>query len=387
LFPMCLCSCALLVPSPGKNIQCESETKDDLSRQAVDVVLLQRKMSTPLRTEVYEDAAASSGGPRTPTVVVVKTYGDWTPWVAWLVERYSRQLARVDIQLAVLRDVTKLEPNLEAIRASSRRFGNATAPVCEVSWPAARKVLGDEIFDSHGHHWKADPHILTTVFELLWWKECAPLLPKKDARFVWMAEHDAFFNGDLARFVQSYRDDDADYVARGFRITGSEWWLYSRFDFGLKNGLKTFGVEDDLVRNVHPLPEVSEGKCRQKIKNNKNGLLLAQDHVTRYSARYFKMLASAAGRGIAGPGEAFKSTLCASGLGLDEGESCSMTDFAPIRGSEDWISPVYCWVQVQSEPGRKDEFTTDDLPCEPQWLDKWVHPVKLNDPGLRLQEC
>lgn len=337
-----------------------------------------------------KDLGTRRGAALASTTVVLKTYGNWTDWKTWLAERYGRQLASLQVQFSVLRDVTKLEEGRESVESTSHQFGNSTAQLCDVTWRAAEKSLGPKLFDDSGRDdGKADPHILTSIYELLWWRQCAPKLPRRDVQFVWFVEHDAFFNGDLGRFVQAYADDDADLAARGFRVAGPEWWLYGHFLQGFERGLKTFGVEDALVSNVSPLPEISEGECSQNVTNNTHGLLVAQDHVVRYSSRFFRMLSAAADRGVVGPGEGFKPTLCASGFGLKDGEACSMLDFDPVRSSQlRWISPIYCWLQLRSEPEREAPWDDRDLPCDPRWLDKWVHPVKLDKgPALRKREC
>jgi len=330
------------------------------------------------------------------TVVVIKTYGTWTPWMDFLVSRYGKQLAAISVDLHILHDVSSSEPDQATANLTTYEVkdGSFKAPFCAVTWKAAQPLLAQK----PGQSWKADPHIVTTVFETLWWGQCSPRLEgtQQEDQYVWFVEQDAFFNGNLAHFVAAYLNEDADYMARGFRIAGPNWWLTGQFKDALQLGaLQTFGVDDDLVKNVWPLPEITETKCNQTVDNNKHGLLFAQDHVTRYSAKFLTMLQDAAAHGIVGPGEAFKATLCASNYGLSEGELCSMTDFAPLRQPSrtgagvqmDWVSPIYCWVQVAPEPGRTSVYDSEDLPCSPTWQDRWVHPVKLSSPALRLTEC
>jgi len=312
------------------------------------------------------------------------------------VKRYSKQLAAISVDLHILHDVNSSKPDQATAKLTTyeSQDGSVKAPFCAVTWKATAELLPQK----PGQSWEALPHIVTSVFETLWWQQCFPRGggAQQDDRFVWFVEQDAFFNGNLALFVAAYLDEDADYMARGFRIAGPNWWLYGQFKDALELGaLKTFGVKDDLVKNVWPLPEISETKCNNTIDNNKHGLLFAQDHVTRYSAIFLSMLQEAAGHSIIGPGEGFKASLCASNYGRSRGKICSMKDFAPLRQVSrqgagvpiNWLSPIYCWAQQGPEPERASPHDTQDLPCSPEWQDRWVHPVKLSQPALRLTEC
>lgn len=318
----------------------------------------------------------SSGG---DTVFVFKTYSTFTPWKTHQIDRYADQLAGAGIPVVILRDASALRRHGETLGDGKVRKSfvmlstGKSVPLCDVSWQAALDEWGQEAFEGLAPKGGGDHDLqlgqgVHNQYEALWWRHCRPSGSEK---YVWFVEDDAFFNGDIAGFLSRYSGEDADLISSSFRVAGARWWNFKSFNRSISAGLKLFDATDTgLVENVSPLPALNVFPCGDGA-DDRRGLIFRQDVVERYSARLFGMLDKALGNRLLAPAEAFLSTLCASGVGLEGGEHCSMMDWAPVTERDSgstWASPLWCWGGHLK--GRQ---------CDAGWQDKWIHPVKTTE--------
>lgn len=327
------------------------------------------------------------------TALVLQMHGPMDDWHQYILDRYTEQLKGSEIKLGVLRDVSaspednKKDHNefinssvlSEQLSSSSFTFPSGIAsvhrsllhthdggtvvkvPLCEVSWDAAKNEFGREGFRDG-----VEPHQFHMPFQVLWWQFCAHDLssPKR----VWLVESDAFFTGHITNFINAFQNEDADLIARGFRVAGKHWWQWKHVLPGLPKEFKEVTTHDKVVKNLDLLPTLKDGLCNDGSHDD-SGVIFRQDHVERISADLFKALNESIHAGVMLPSETWAPTVCAK---LD---SCSMFDFAPLlqllrEGKSSLISPVYCW------KGDWSQRECDGCAFSAAWADKWVHPVK-----------
>lgn len=329
------------------------------------------------------------------TALLLKINGRLTRWVRRLVARYHRQLSRWGAEVSILQDVSGTPEDHGQVEKRAYQMDDITVPLCRVSWRAAVKAFGQKYLKGFKPVSKPLLHGggTHTPFEALWWRSCASAVGSGNPAYTWMVESDAFFNGDVARFLLDFAKDDTDLIAAGFRIAGKKWWQYRSYRQAFQRGLPIFGRLDRVVENVHPLPSLAEGNCRNRRKkgygpgDDSSGLIFIQDHVARFSARLFEMLDVGISEGIVGPAEALVATTCASRVGLSTRENCTMKDFAPVvtrEAGDGHVSSMYCW--PGDDGGTVKRWSKELRPflgvqCSSGWQDRWIHPIKTADGG------
>eukprot|EP00928_Gymnodinium_smaydae_P052176 TRINITY_DN3595_c0_g2_i1.p1 TRINITY_DN3595_c0_g2~~TRINITY_DN3595_c0_g2_i1.p1 ORF type:complete len:392 (-),score=26.49 TRINITY_DN3595_c0_g2_i1:195-1331(-) len=336
----------------------------------------------------------------TNEALVIRAHGTRLSGFVWkvLLPRYSRQLAQIGVSVTLMYDLgnvteekkstsfieTKSLGEDEAVRNYSvgvqahatdtdRHYVN----VCQFSRDTAKQSIGVNLFKGPlGTQHSAHDHML-----VMWWRHCRQSVGNYDKlKYVWFVEADAFFNGDVASFVEHFANYPNDLIAGGFRVAGKHWWKWSKgyFKDAIRRGLPLINRSSPVVDNVPLLP-------RYAGKDTK-GLLFFQDHVMRVSAGLLTALDTVVRNGMIGGSEAFVASICAAGLGFDPSSKCRIFDFSPVQDRKNgskWTAPrAYSWNQ-NYWPDKLNRHCKNE-----KWRDKWIHRVKLRpQPNYSQIEC
>jgi hypothetical protein len=335
--------------------------------------------------------------------LIFRSFGRLTPFHLGIMKRYLAQLIGSGIRLSLLHDSSS-DP-LYAPEYDLMQNSLDEVPVCRVSWPQVVKeypLALSSIPTACKHEGEGFcpcqnlQQCYDDAFLALWWTRCAGQRGVRP-KHVWIVEDDAFFSGDISRFIRQYDSDDYDMIAPGFRIASPRWWPHQlhMFDNAMKHGLRSFNRSVPIVTNLDALPYMLEPPCADEYLLTSEvadvGLVFAQANVMRLSNRLLETLTSSWKRGVIGKTEAFLATLCASQIGFETQQKCSMLDFAPValrNIGQTPVSPLFCWEDVG---GWGWDYTSDFMVdahahcSDSLWKHKWIHPVKTDK--LEDLEC
>mmetsp|Transcript_65641 Transcript_65641/g.186243 ORF Transcript_65641/g.186243 Transcript_65641/m.186243 type:complete len:444 (-) Transcript_65641:61-1392(-) len=270
----------------------------------------------------------------------------------------------------------------------------AGVPICVVSWakaqekPPSTEINPLEEEDMYNHPFLQRKFVAHDHNLVLWHRHCSPAARKarkaRQAREasgdsgdsgdesqgskVWFANADAYYNGDIKKFMGSFDDKPADLIASGFRIAGQQWKKWDEFK-ETASALPQVKYNSKVVANLALIPAMRDSpkECQEKGLD-RQGLLFFQDNVMRVSERLLEAVSDSMARGVIGTSEALMATMCGTGFGI---QGCTMEDFSPATSNKGWTSEKHWWYCLFYESKRREHCK------DPNLKNRWINHFKI----------